>query len=83
MGDDKFQSVLMEFDVAMELGNKIRVEKALNSLNDKNDFSFLIRESKYKDHVEGDLNGAILLMEQAWGKIKDGSNNSVKLWTKI
>ena len=82
LGDDKYQSVLMEFDIALELGNKIRAEKALNSLPDKNDFSYLIRESKYKDHVEGNLNEAILSMERAWEKIKDGNNNAVKLWTK-
>jgi len=82
LGDDKYQTVLMEFDVALELGNKIRATKALNTLTDINDFSYLIRESKYKDHVEGDLNEAILIMEQAWEKIKDGNNNSIKLWTK-
>ena len=82
LGDDKYQTVLMEFDIALELGNKIRAEKALNSLTDKNEFSVLIRKSKYKDHVEGNLNDAILLMEQAWDKIKDGNNIAVKLWTK-
>ncbi len=82
LGDDKYQSVFMEFDVALELGNKIRAGKALDKLTDKNDFGYLIRQSKYKDHVDGDLEGAILLMEKAWEKIKDGNNNSVKLWTK-
>ena len=82
LGDDKYQTVLMEFDVALELGNKIRAEKALNKLTDKNDFSYLIRESKYKDHAEGNLNESISLMEKAWDQIKDGNNNSIKLWTK-
>jgi len=82
LGDDKFQTVLMEFDVAMELGNRYRARKALNSLVDKTSFEYLIREAKYKDHVEGDLNAAITLMEKACDKIKDNPSPALLLWTK-
>ncbi|AEV98402.1 hypothetical protein A4D02_22380 [Niastella koreensis] len=82
LGDDKFQTVLMEFDVAMELGNRYRARKALNSLVDKTSFEYLIREAKYKDHVEGDLDAAIALMEKAYEKIKDNPSPALLLWTK-
>lgn len=82
LGDDKFQTVLMEFDVAMELGNRYRARKALNSLVDKTSFEYLIREAKYKDHVEGDLDAAIALMEKAYDKIKDHPSPALFLWTK-
>jgi tetratricopeptide (TPR) repeat protein len=82
LGDDKFLTVLMEFDVAMELGNRYRARKALNSLVDKASFEYLIREAKYKDHVEGDLDAAIALMEKAYDKIKDNPTPALLLWTK-
>ena len=82
LGDDKFQTVLMEFDVAMELGNRYRAHKALNSLVDKTSFEYLIREAKYKDHVEGDQDAAIALMEKAYDKIKDNPSPALFLWIK-
>jgi tetratricopeptide (TPR) repeat protein len=80
LGDDKYLTVLMEFDVSMELGDRYRARKALNSLPDKNSFNYLIREAKYKDHVEGDLNAAIALLEKAWDKIKDDPNPALYCW---
>jgi len=82
LGDDKYLTVLMEFDVAMELGNRYRARKALNSLADKSAFEYLIREAKYKDHVEGKQDEAIKLMEQAYVKIKDNPAPSMYLWIK-
>lgn len=82
LGDDKYVTVLMEFDVAMELGNRYRARKALNSLVDKTSFEYLIREAKYKNHVEGDLDAAIALMEKAYDKIKDNPTPALLLWTK-
>jgi tetratricopeptide (TPR) repeat protein len=82
LGDDKYLTVLMEFDVAMELGNPYRARKALNSLVDKNSFEYLIREAKYKDHVQGDLDAAIVLMEKAYDKIKDNPNRALHTWIK-
>lgn len=82
LGDDKFLTVLMEFDIAMELGNRYRARQALNSLADKNSFDYLIREAKYKDHVEGDQDAAIQLMEKAYDKIKDNPTPALYLWIK-
>lgn len=82
LGDDKYLTVLMEFDVAMELGNPYRARKALNSLADKNSFEYLIREAKYKDHVQGDQEAAIVLMERAYDKIKDIPNIALYTWLK-
>jgi len=82
LGDDKYLTTLIEFDVTMELGNYSRARKALHSLSNKKAFDYLIREAKYKDHVEGDLPTAIELMEQAYDKIKDNPNTALYLWTK-
>jgi tetratricopeptide (TPR) repeat protein len=82
LGDNKYVTVLMEFDIAMELGNRYRARKALNSLADKNSFEYLIREAKYKDHVEGDLDAAISLLEKASDKIKDNPSPALYLWVK-
>jgi Tfp pilus assembly protein PilF len=82
LGDDKYLSTLMEFDVAMELGNKIRARRALNTISQKNSFEYYIREAKYKDHAEGKLDEAILLMEKAWNEVKNGNNPATWLWAK-
>jgi tetratricopeptide (TPR) repeat protein len=82
LGDNKYVTVLMEFDVAMELGNYYRARKALNSLADKTSFDYLIREAKYKDHVQGNQDEAIRLMEKACDKIKDNPTPSLHLWIK-
>ena len=82
LGDNKYVTVLMEFDAAMELGNYYRARKALNSLTDKTCFDYLIREAKYKDHVEGRQDEAIELMEKAYDKIKDNPTPSLYLWIK-
>ncbi len=82
LGDDKYLTVLMEFDVAMEPGDKTGQEKALNSVADKNSIRLPDTWSKYKDHVEGDLEAAISLMEQAYEKIKDNHNQALYCWIK-
>jgi tetratricopeptide (TPR) repeat protein len=82
LGDDKYLTLLMEFDVAMELGNRYRAQKSLNSVADKSSFEYLIREAKYKDHVEGDLDAAIQLMEKAYDKINTNSTPALYLWIK-
>jgi hypothetical protein len=66
----------------MELGNRYRAQKALTSLADKTSFDYLIREAKYKDHVEGGLDAAITLLEKAFDKIKDNPTPALYCWTK-
>lgn len=82
LGDDKYLTVLMEFDVSMELGDESRARRALNSIADKKSFDYLIREAKYTDHVEGGLDAAIALMEKAYDKIKDNPNPVLYCWIK-
>ncbi|MBC7849898.1 MAG: hypothetical protein H7Y31_09180 [Chitinophagaceae bacterium] len=82
MGDDKYLSTLIEFDIAMELGNKNRARKALTTLENKTSFEYLIRASKYQDHVEGDLESAIVLLETALETLDSNNKNAVWLWTK-
>jgi Tfp pilus assembly protein PilF len=80
LGDDKYLTLLMEFDIAIELGNKHRATRALNSMGNKNSFDYLIRAAKYKDHIEGDLDEAIILMERAYKEVE--KNEALSLWTK-
>lgn len=82
LGDDKYLSVLMDYDIALELGNINRARQSLNSLKDKSSFEFLIRQSKFKDLVEGNLDEAIMLMEQALVKALETPGKEIKLWTK-
>jgi tetratricopeptide (TPR) repeat protein len=80
LGDDRYLSLLMQFDIAMELGNKVKANEVLNSLGDKKNFDYLIRAAKYKDHIEGNLDEAIELMEKALKEVE--TNNTLLLWTK-
>jgi tetratricopeptide (TPR) repeat protein len=82
LGDDKYLTTLQEFDVAMELGNYQRAQKALNSLVDKKGFDFLIRESKYADMVSGDLDAAIDLMEKAYTTLPANPSPALYVWVK-
>jgi tetratricopeptide (TPR) repeat protein len=82
LGDDKYISILMQFDIEMELGNYQLAKQSLRQLAGKSTFEYLIREAKYKDHAEGNLEDAISLMEAAFAKIKDGNNQDIYCWTK-
>jgi tetratricopeptide (TPR) repeat protein len=82
LGDDKYQTLLMQFDVDMELGNYMSAKKILQQLSNKTSFEYLIRMAKYTDHAEGNLDKAIVLMEQAFQKIKDGANKELFCWAK-
>ena len=68
------------FDVNMELGNYTEAEKNLNSLTDVSDFDYLIRISKWNDHL-GDLKTAITFMEKAKDIAIANDNKSLKIWT--
>jgi tetratricopeptide (TPR) repeat protein len=81
LGDDKFLTVLMNFDVCLELGDIAGARKSLESLTDKNAFEYLIRQAKMFDH-EGDLESAIKVMETAFSKIKDNGTPSLYCWAK-
>jgi hypothetical protein len=68
------------FDVNMELGNYTEAQKNLNSLTDMKDFDYLIRISKWNDHL-GDLKTAISFMEKARDIAITNDNKGLKIWT--
>lgn len=79
LGDDKYLTLLVDFDIAIELGNKYRAKNALRLLGNRKSFDYLIRASKYKDHIEGNLDEAIILMEKASKEVEN--NEALALWT--
>lgn len=81
LGDDKYLTILMQFDVAIELGNYALAEKKLLVLKKDNDFDYLIRAAKYQDHVKGNLENAIAFMEAAVQKIST-NNTGLYCWAK-
>jgi tetratricopeptide (TPR) repeat protein len=70
-------SKLILTDVEMELGGDDWAGKILESFTNKNSFAWLIRKAKLKDH-EGDLDSAIMLIEQAYERIK--GNKTLSIW---
>ncbi|NJO25151.1 MAG: hypothetical protein HC867_04255 [Bacteroidia bacterium] len=80
MGDDKYLSLLQQFDVALELGNNLLAHEVLNSTKNKNSFEYLIREAKWTDHHKGDLDAAIIIMEKALEQINHSGSKSLICW---
>lgn len=76
--DKKAASLLILADVSLEIGDYATARRTLNEFKNKNSFAYLIREMKLKDH-EGDLDGAILLMEQAYDRI--AGNKALAQWS--
>ena len=70
----------MLFDVHLELGNVIQAKKYLNTFIDHNDFDYLIRLAKWKDH-EGDLASAITYMEKAMELAEYSKNDFLMQWS--
>lgn len=77
---NKKATQLMQFDVAMELGDYENAEMHLKSLTDFSDFNYLIRLAKWKDYV-GDLDATINYMERAKDIAEYSNNDALKLWT--
>jgi tetratricopeptide (TPR) repeat protein len=75
-----YTQALLSFDVQMELGDAYIARNSMAVLSDKNSFDYLIRQSKYEDH-QGNLDGAVKLMEQAFEKIKTTNRKSLYCWT--
>lgn len=68
------------FDIHMELGNYNKAEKYLDSLENDNDFGYLIRKAKWQDH-KGYLDDTIALMEKAKTRAEKMKNKSLVLWS--
>jgi Tetratricopeptide repeat len=80
IGEGMKETQKLLFDVNMELGNYTDAEKNLKYLNDASDFDYLIRASKWNDHL-GDLKTAISLMEKAKEVAILNENKALKIWT--
>lgn len=76
---DLYTIRLLQFDVNMELGKYNEAYASLQSLKDKSAFDYLVRKAKWEDHT-GNLDKAILLMEDAFEKVKEGKK-SLYCWT--
>ena len=81
MGDDLYLSLLMQFDIAMELGRFDLAGHTLRRMANKNGFDYLIREAKFLDH-KGELEEAITKMEAALKKAILSKNESLVVWAK-
>jgi tetratricopeptide (TPR) repeat protein len=79
LGDEKYASNLLAFDINLELGNTFEAKNIIKTLV-PNNFEVLIRLAKLEDH-EGDLEKAISYMEKALVKIKETNNTNLLCWT--
>ncbi|WP_299210077.1 tetratricopeptide repeat protein [uncultured Dokdonia sp.] len=77
---NKRATQLMQFDVAMELGDYDNAEAYLKSITDFSDFNYLIRLAKWNDY-KGDLDATIHYMEQAKTIAEYSNNEALELWT--
>lgn len=79
IGEGMKQTQKLLFDVNMELGNYDAAELNLKAIDDKNDFDYLIRVSKWNDHL-GDLETALTFMEKAKDIAIKNDNKDLKIW---
>jgi hypothetical protein len=80
IGEGMKETQKLLFDINMELGNYADADKNLKYLTDSSDFDYLIRVSKWNDHL-GDLKTAITFMEKARDIAEINDNKSLKIWT--
>ena len=80
IGEGMKETQKLLFDVNMELGNYTQAEQNLRAINDGSDFDYLIRVSKWNDHL-GDLKTTISLMEKAKEIAVINENKALKIWT--
>ena len=77
--DNRKETEMMLFDVAMELGEYDRADTLLGKIKDTQDFNYLIRLAKWSDH-NGNLDAAIKYLEQAKQIAETRDNRGFKLW---
>ena len=80
IGEGMKETQKLLFDINMELGNYAEAETNLKTLTDNNDFDYLIRISKWNDHL-GDLKTAISFIEKAKEIAIKNDNKALKIWT--
>ena len=79
IGENLQQTHFMLIDVHLELGNLAKVEKYLSKVKNFKDFDYLIRVSKYNDHI-GNLDNAIKYLEDALKIAKSSNKASLIQW---
>ena len=79
-GENLKQTHFMLVDVYLELGNTNQVEKYLSKVKNFKDFDYLIRISKYNDHL-GNLENAILYLEDALQIVQTSNNKELLQWS--
>lgn len=77
--DNRKETEMMLFDVAMELGEYERADTLLGNIKDPKDFNYLIRLAKWSDH-NGNLDAAIKYLEQAKQIAEERDSKGLKLW---
>lgn len=78
-GEKLQQTQLMLVDVYLELGNLPETEKYLSKVKNFKSFDYLIRVSKYNDHI-GNLDKAIAYLESSLEIAKSSNNQSLLQW---
>lgn len=77
--DNRRETEMMLFDVAMELGEYKRADTMLGKIKDMKDFNYLIRLAKWSDH-NGNLDTAIKYLEQAQKIAEERDSRGFKVW---
>jgi tetratricopeptide (TPR) repeat protein len=77
--DNRRETEMMLFDVAMELGNYQSADTLLGKIKNTKDFNYLIRLAKWSDQ-NGNLDAAIKCLEQAQQIAEERNNKGFKLW---
>ncbi len=80
LGDNLKATQKMLFDIHLELGNYKEAESYLLKIKSFSDFDYLIRDSKWNDHI-GDLGSAIHFMEKATEIAESSNNINLKIWS--
>lgn len=78
-GENLKQTHFMLVDVHLELGNYNEVARYLSKVKNFNNFDYLIRLSKYNDHL-GNLDNAIKYLESALKIAKSTNNKTLIQW---
>lgn len=77
--DNRRETEMMLFDVAMELGKYESADTLLGKIKNTKDFNYLIRLAKWSDH-NGNLDAAIKYLEQARQIAEESDNKDLKSW---
>ncbi|MBN8663623.1 MAG: hypothetical protein J0L83_03565 [Chitinophagales bacterium] len=81
LGDNLSFTLLQQFDTQLELGNSYEAERILKRYPNANTFEVLIRKAKLSD-AKGNLDEAIMLMEQALAMVTVENDKAAWLWVK-